>query len=220
MEKLNVNRCMAMRPMGEPVIGYEALDDARAHLWSSEPAIEITELGPVAWWVCGRCPGRVLHDPETEDGFPEEPIVVYSPSCFDEVHREPHGDGSWTCTIEARTCPCPRRASGDVVHLEGCNAVFTLDAIQRHEHGCGAPHVDGRCMAGDTDPAPPSEELARAIEEAEDEDPPTLKRITPVSVESAASIFERVEALFGRPLSLGDDAGADLAFDALGGIEG
>lgn len=261
MEKLNVNRCG-----GEP-------DDAIFHLWSSTPTVEITEHGPVAWFVCGRCPARVLHDPETEDGFPAEPIVVYPPACFDEPLDEgllaeghdrrckPLRD-AWECVhgcpvllalqlrshAAATRCGCPRTASGDVVHLDGC----IEESVQEFRRELGGPpdeaaqaaideHLDeldaeleasarakpgdgyaGRYpdpLANDTDPAPPSEELARAIAHALDEDDIPTQRY-PAHVESAASIFDRVEALFGRPFKIGDDAGMDMAFDALGGIEG
>lgn len=343
MEKLNVIRCTHLYAV-DPERAVRGEDEARLHLWGSAPVIEQTEHGPVAWWLCGRCPARVLHDPETEDGFPEEPIVVYPPSCFDESavelftnetgitcpacaspevrqfdlpdatryrHAKSHVPGRTRCALKIGPlvfdCGCPRRASGDVVHLDGCvdqnarveahlreldeEAGFTgplsladqdgplppdggtfarlvreqTDRTQRLARRlpperdwkdlarealsdgrlsiCGAQPEPPIIVHPPTEPAPPSEELRRAIDDDreeviaqlmadtgctreqaerdlhetlrlkaaedntwegdEDEEPPTLKRVTPVHVESASSIFERVERLFGRPI-LGD----------------
>jgi hypothetical protein len=239
MEKLNGNRC-----------GDVAGEDAVVlHLWGSAPRIELTEHGPVAWRVCGRCPARCLHDPETEDGFPEEPVVVYPPNCFEEDGRGFH---PWDA-LKGLGCGCPRKASGDLVHLRGC--VEDAAQIERQEPGEACLLVElpearapepATIVHPPTDPPAPcalsraiddraevirqlmedtgwtraeaERELdetlrLKAIEEADDE-PPTLKRPTPVPVESAGSLCERVESLFGRPFKLGD-----AAFDAIGGIE-
>lgn len=116
MEKLNVTRCGGVGE-GKPPRWFALPDEAACHLWSSEPSIEITDCGPVAWWVCGRCPARVLHDCETEDGFPLEPIVVYPPSCFGP---QCPWRGVQHPIPSPRGCGCSRKASDDVVHLNGC----------------------------------------------------------------------------------------------------
>jgi len=223
MEKLNVNRCMQEDPN----------DSAGWHSWSSSPALELTDLGPVAWWVCGRCLGRVLHDPDTEDGFPEEPIVVYPPSCFDDQMP----DGPW--------CGCPHKASGDVVHLEGCvdDAVqlesaalmaerlgtpFQSGYYHNHRDSCGAPGcVSWGRRAGEmivvpeplpiahppTDPAPPTEELAQAMAEADEEEPPTLRRCP------ACAGKRRFEQSDGDPSKYDHDAGPFVQWTWCGLIE-
>lgn len=94
--KLTAQRCRNL--------GDSARDDVLTHVWKPETHVEATEGGPVAWWLCAYCAARTLYDAETLDGFAVEPIVVYPTSCFE-------GE---------RFCGCPRRAGGDVEHLEGC----------------------------------------------------------------------------------------------------
>ncbi len=210
-EKLNVNRCFKI---DEP-----DRDDINLHRWRDEPAIGLTEAGPIAWWICTRCPARTLHDPETEDGFAAEPIVVYPPSCFGEDKLEPGRElldpagkiwrvlrvgaaedaereareelcvagvgpivvlqaaGGGTLSGRASVfrdwivlpqCPCPRRASGAREHLGGCVAsALAMDSIIVHPP---------------TDPAPPSEELRRAIADALDEDDIPTARIPTATI--------------------------------------
>lgn len=155
-EKLIVNRCFRI---GEP-----DRDDANIHAWSDEPALELTEAGPVAWWTCTRCPARTLHDPETEDGFAEEPIVVYPPSCFDEP---PWGTLSLPASADVKPtlCGCPRTRLGKVVHVEGCpddDVQIESLALMAQRFGTQI----GRAREEKTDPAPPSAELLRAMAEA------------------------------------------------------
>lgn len=238
MGKLSATKCGRPQVKGhadhDSPIDHQHGDHARDHLWGSAPTIEQTEHGPVAWWLCGRCPARVLHDPETEDGMPAEPVVVYPPRCFEIdvcACGGPlgyHEKGARHCV---ESCGCPRRASGDVVHLEGCadvnarveahlreldeEAGFTgplslapteeRPLLKRLMHEafedgrlalCGAPEP-AVIVHPPTDPAPPSEELARAIEDLEEEEIPTQRY--PV-VETGPSVFERIERLFGRTI--------------------
>lgn len=81
-------------------------DCANVHAWRSAPEPELTELGSISWWFCSECPARVLFDPETEDGFELEPIVVYPPSCFSS----------------STSCACPRTIQDEPIHLDGCIA--------------------------------------------------------------------------------------------------
>lgn len=108
-EKMNSTPCGGSHP-----------EDPLLHRWGSEPEIEIAEVGPVAWWMCQRCLARALHDPESEDGFEPEVIVVFPPSCFEA----------------SEDCGCPRRASGDVEHLRGCvdEEAVTEALARRAEH--------------------------------------------------------------------------------------
>lgn len=100
MQKLTTQKC-----------GGEAVEAPGLHRWAAAPVIDVGELGPIAWWKCTECPAMALHDPETEDGFQAEIVVVYPPSCFD---ADPE---AWR---RADRCGCPAKASGEIVHLELC----------------------------------------------------------------------------------------------------
>lgn len=121
--ELNAKRCMGKYEGQTVWPEIDPGDEARNHRWAAAPVIDVGELGPIAWWKCADCPAMALHDPETEDGFQAEIVVVYPPSCFEIIVCSCggplgfHAEGDRHCL---NRCPCPAKASGDVVHLDAC----------------------------------------------------------------------------------------------------
>ena len=138
-------------PRGEPT----------AHRWS-EHAVSFGDDAPgTAWWLCAACLARVLYDPETVDGFPAQPVVVFPRCCFEAEEG----------------CGCPRTGIGEVVHLRDC--IELMPETRRRPQTCacalsfeGASVHTDECIAAmftpedesDTEPAPRSSMAEQVVE--------------------------------------------------------
>lgn len=150
-EKLNVDRCWNA--------SVPDVDDLGCHRWRALPYIEMTEHGPIAWHCCERCPARALHDPETEDGFEPEPVVVYPSSCFEQpgvlLYTNETGITCPACAspeVRQFDLPNPTRyrhtkshvpgrtrcalAIGPIIAGAGCGCPATASGETVHHEGC------------------------------------------------------------------------------------